>query len=136
LDADNIRGVNKIMETLRNWGMGFVFIGYSERISVGNTEFFSVCLCCIVLVSKHWWLCWVAVCERTGKWEASPIFWKRTDHWCMFSWSICDKTATLLGVSRATVSKVILAHTNLGKTLVERNSGRNQHWLEIYAVCK
>jgi hypothetical protein len=34
------------------------------------------------------------------------------------------KTATLLGVLRATVSKVVSAHTNLGKTTsVERNSG-------------
>jgi predicted transcriptional regulator len=34
------------------------------------------------------------------------------------------KTATLLGVSRATVSKVMSAHTNHGKTIsVKRNSG-------------
>jgi transposase len=35
------------------------------------------------------------------------------------------KTATLLGVSRATVSKVIFAYTNHGKTTSgKRNSGR------------
>jgi transposase len=34
------------------------------------------------------------------------------------------KTATLLGVSRATVSRVILAYTNRGKTSAKRNSGR------------
>jgi transposase len=35
------------------------------------------------------------------------------------------KTATLLGVSRATVSKVISAYTNHGKTTsAKRNSGR------------
>jgi hypothetical protein len=35
------------------------------------------------------------------------------------------KTATLLGVSRVTVSKVMLADTNHGKTTsVKRNSGR------------
>jgi hypothetical protein len=33
------------------------------------------------------------------------------------------KTATLLGVSRATVSKVMLAYTNHGTTAVKRNSG-------------
>jgi predicted transcriptional regulator len=34
------------------------------------------------------------------------------------------ETATLLGVSRATVSKVMLAYTNHGKTTsVKRNSG-------------
>jgi hypothetical protein len=35
------------------------------------------------------------------------------------------KTATLLGVSRETVSEVMSAHTNHGKTIsVKRNSGR------------
>jgi hypothetical protein len=44
-----------------------------------------------------------------------------------FSWSICGKkkkTATLLGVSRGNVSKVMSEHTNRGKTIsAERNSG-------------
>jgi transposase len=36
------------------------------------------------------------------------------------------KTATLLGASRATVSKVMSAYTNHGKTIsAKRNSGRN-----------
>jgi predicted transcriptional regulator len=36
------------------------------------------------------------------------------------------KTAKLLGVSRATVSKVIMAYTNHGKTTsLKRNSGQN-----------
>jgi transposase len=34
------------------------------------------------------------------------------------------KTSTLLGVSRATVSKVMPAYTNHGKTSANRNSGR------------
>jgi transposase len=34
------------------------------------------------------------------------------------------KTATLLGVSSATVFKVMSAYTNRGKTSVKRNSGR------------
>jgi hypothetical protein len=33
-------------------------------------------------------------------------------------------TATLLGVSRATVSEVTTAYTNHGKTSVKRNSGQ------------
>jgi IS30 family transposase len=38
------------------------------------------------------------------------------------------KTATLLGVSRATVSKDMSAYTNHGKTTsAKRNSGRIQH---------
>jgi predicted transcriptional regulator len=40
--------------------------------------------------------------------------------------SSATKTATLLSVSRAAVSKVMTAHTNYGKTSsTERNSGRN-----------
>jgi predicted transcriptional regulator len=47
------------------------------------------------------------------------------------------KTATLLGVSRATVSNAVsVAHTNRGKTSLKRNSGgkptmteRNRHTL-------
>jgi transposase len=35
-----------------------------------------------------------------------------------------EKTATLLGVSRATVCKVMSANTNHGKTSAKRNSGR------------
>jgi predicted transcriptional regulator len=34
-----------------------------------------------------------------------------------------EKTATLLGVSRATVSKVMSTYVNHGKTSVKRNSG-------------
>jgi transposase len=38
------------------------------------------------------------------------------------------KPATLLGVSRATVSEVMSAFTNHGKaTAAKKNSGRNQH---------
>jgi hypothetical protein len=53
------------------------------------------------------------------------LFWKRTDHWCTFSWGICDRPATLLGVSRATVSKVVLVYVmQRGKTTtMKRNSG-------------
>jgi hypothetical protein len=57
-------------------------------------------------------------CERIGKWETWPI------RWCAFSWSICDISTTLLGVSRVTVSKVISIYTNHGKISAKRNNGR------------
>jgi predicted transcriptional regulator len=48
-------------------------------------------------------------------------FSKRTDCLCAFSWG--TKTATLLGVSNAAVSKVMTAYTNHGKTSsAKRNS--------------
>jgi transposase len=41
------------------------------------------------------------------------------------------ETATLLGLSRATVSKVMSAYTNHGKTAsAKRNSGRNSTFTE------
>jgi hypothetical protein len=50
-------------------------------------------------------------------------FWNKTDCWCSFSWCTCEKTAILLSVSRETVSKVMSAHTNHGKTTsAKRNS--------------
>jgi predicted transcriptional regulator len=43
------------------------------------------------------------------------------------------KTATLLGASRATVSKVMSAYTNHGKTTsAKRNSGRKSTLIERY----
>jgi transposase len=43
------------------------------------------------------------------------------------------KTATLLGVSRSTVSKVMSAYTNHGKTTsAKKNSGRKSTLTEIY----
>jgi predicted transcriptional regulator len=45
------------------------------------------------------------------------------------------KTATLLGVSRAAVSKVMTAYTNHGKTSsAKRNSGRKPKLSERYRV--
>jgi hypothetical protein len=53
-------------------------------------------------------------------------FLEQTDRSCVFSWSICDKNAILLGVLRATVSKVMPAYTNHEKTTsVKRKSGQN-----------
>jgi hypothetical protein len=46
----NMQGVDKIMETRRNWGIELV--GYIERTSVGNGECSSsVCLLCSARVS-------------------------------------------------------------------------------------
>jgi hypothetical protein len=108
------------MEILRNWGTEFVHFGYIKRTSIDNTESSSICLHSVVLVSVHYWLCWVTVSVKESENESVP-FWKRTDR-CVFSYSICDKTATLLAVPRVTVSKVMSACTHSEKTNI-RNSG-------------
>jgi hypothetical protein len=56
------------------------------------------------------------------------IFSKRTDCWHAFSWSICNQMTTLLGVSKAAVSIVMMAYTNHGKSctlkrVVSKNLG-------------
>jgi predicted transcriptional regulator len=49
----------------------------------------------------------------------------------MFSWSICEKTATLLGVSRVAVSKIMSAFTNHEETTpVKRNSEQKSTLME------
>jgi hypothetical protein len=122
----DVQGVEKIMQTLRNWGIECICVGYIESTSVGNTECSSICLHYVVLVSVHWWLYWVIA--RVKEWENGRLvrFWKRADRWCAFSWGICDKTATILGVSRAIVSKTMsAAYTSHRKTTsAKRNSGR------------
>jgi len=43
----------------------------------------------------------------------------------MFSWSTCNETVTLLGVSKAAISKVMVTYTNHGRTSsAKRNSGQ------------
>jgi hypothetical protein len=51
LSVEDIKGVDKIIETLRNWEREFV--SYIERTSVGNTECSSVCLHSAVLMQVH-----------------------------------------------------------------------------------
>jgi hypothetical protein len=47
-----------------------------------------------------------------------------TDIFVVFNWKIYGKTAILLGVLRVTISKVVLAYMNHGKTTpVKKNSG-------------
>jgi hypothetical protein len=45
-----MQGVDKIMETLQNWGIEYICVGYIERTSAGNTEYSSICLHHVVLM--------------------------------------------------------------------------------------
>jgi hypothetical protein len=65
-----------------------------------------------------------SLCKRIGKWETYPIS-KEDIIGVHLAEASVTKTATLLGVSRATVSEVMLAYANHGKTTsVKRNGGR------------
>jgi hypothetical protein len=98
-----------------------ICFGYIERTSVGSTECSpTVCLhsvSALVIVLSD------SPCERIGN-GRHVRFWKMADCCFAFNWSICGKPSTLLGVSRATVSKVMSAYTNHGKTSSAKwNSG-------------
>jgi hypothetical protein len=84
-------GVNKLVETLINWGIKFLCVGYIEITSVGVTECSSFCLYSVILVSMHWLLRWVTAHVKESENRRLVRFSKRTDRWCAFSWSICDK---------------------------------------------
>jgi transposase len=62
-------------------------------------------------------------CERIGKWEASNSEGEQIVGAHLAGASV-TKTATLLGISRATVSKIMSAYKNNGKTTSsKKNSG-------------
>jgi transposase len=64
-------------------------------------------------------------CERIGKWETLSDFERGQIVGVRLAGASMAKSVTLLGLSRATVSKVMSAYTNHGKiTLAKRNSGR------------
>jgi transposase len=64
-------------------------------------------------------------CERLGKWKTCPILKRGQIVGARLAGASVIKSATFLAVSGATVSKVISAYTNHGKTTsAKRNSGR------------
>jgi len=50
-------------------------------------------------------------------------FLKRTDWWCVFSWSICNQNGHFIHCIQSRVFKVVMAYTDHGKTSAKRNSG-------------
>ena len=65
--------------------------------------------------------------ESTAKWETCQIFKEVQIVGVHLTVASVTKTATLLGVSSAAVSKVMMAYTNRGKTQsATRNSGYKQ----------
>jgi hypothetical protein len=78
--------------------------------------FFRLFTLCSARVSALVILLCYSPCEIIGKWETCPSL--KEDRFVI-------KTATLLGASRATISKIMSAYTNHGKaTSAKRNIGR------------
>jgi hypothetical protein len=65
-------------------------------------------------------------CERIRKWETCPIL-KGQIVGARLARASVTKTATLSGVSRATVSKVMSAYTNYGRHQGRGTVGESQH---------
>ena len=85
------------------------------------------CLRCVVPVSMHYILCLVTVCMKELQSGTCNMF-KEDRLLVCFWWSICNKTTTLLGVSKAAVSKVMMTYANHGKSctlkrVVSKNHG-------------
>jgi predicted transcriptional regulator len=113
------------MGTLRNWGMGFVLATLKDlRLATLHVPPFAYTLWCLCqCISER--------VERQSAWKKWN-FEREQIVGARLAGASVTKTATLLGVSRATVSKVISAYTNHGKTTsAKRNSGRKLHWEEL-----
>ena len=83
--------------------------GCTERTSLVSIFCYSfVCLCCVVPVSMLYKL-WAVTVRMTVLQNGRFVRFSK-------SWSICNQTATLLGITRVAVSKVMTAYTNHGKT--------------------
>jgi predicted transcriptional regulator len=107
------------MEKNTNKQRNRICVCYIERTSVGNTERCSVCLYSVVL-------CWVRVRMRKYRKMGDLSDFER---WQIVGGRLASasvtNTATLLGISRATVSKVMWTYTNHGKTTsAKKNSWR------------
>jgi len=70
------------------------------------------------------------LCASTAKWETSQSFKDDSVGACLAGLYV-TKMATLLGVSRAAVSKVVMTYTNHWRTLAAvRNSGQKANLRE------
>jgi len=79
-------GDGQIIETLDNIG---IKLHWKNITCIICYSF--VCLCCVVPVSMHYRLYLVTVCMKVLQNGRLLRFSKRTDCWCMFSWSICNQ---------------------------------------------
>jgi len=110
-----------------------VCVGCSERIL--DVKFFCysfVCLHCVVPASMHYRLRLVTIHMKVQQNGKLVRFSKKTDCWCVFSWSICYQNGHFIRCIRAAVSKVMTAYKNHGKTSsAKRNSGQKPKLSEM-----
>jgi hypothetical protein len=110
------------METLRNWGdkISLFWLHWKNFSWQHWLLFFPLFTLCSTRVSA---LVIVLKYSPYEKWGNRRL----VRFWCAFNWNICDKTATLLVVSRATVSEVMSAYTDHGKT----SSAKGEQWAKV-----
>jgi hypothetical protein len=111
------------IKTQRNWGIEYVYVGYIKRTSVGSTGCSSsVCLHSVVLVSVHYWLCWMTVrVKESENWRISQLG-ERTHSWHTFS-----LTTRMLGYEKRQFLR-LCRHTRItGRQHQLRTVGENQN---------
>jgi hypothetical protein len=106
------------------WTLSSTPIGYIERTSV------------------HWMLCSAHVSVlmivltihfKESENERLLWFWKRTDHWCAFSWASVTRTATLLGILRAMFRRLCWHTQIMGR---HQQRGTNSGWKSTWEVAE
>jgi hypothetical protein len=118
-------------KALRN----IIYAGYIERTCWQHWMFFRLFTLCSARVSTFVSVEWLRVQESEN--GRLVRFWKRTDHWCAFSWSICDKTATI-GVSERQFLRPCRHTRIMGRQRQRRGTmGEYQHWQkEVVVHCE
>jgi hypothetical protein len=88
-----------------------VRVGCTERTLAVSTFIYSfACLRCVMLVSMHYRLCQLTIRMEVLQNERLATFLKRTDCWCMFSWTTCNQNNHFVRcIQTAAVSKIITA---------------------------
>ena len=98
----------QIMETLDNIGIKVFVLAALKEHWFYLSLFFCMFVLCSASISTLQIVFSNSLYESSVKWKTVRVS-KRTDCWCIFSWRVCNETATWLGLSRAAVSKVQMA---------------------------
>jgi hypothetical protein len=108
-DTAHLQRVDKTTETLRNCITEFVCVGYIEITSTDNNKCSCLFTLCSASVSAFVIVLSDSPCQRSRKWDSSECERGQIIGASLAAASV-SKTATLLAVLRAAVSKAVTIH--------------------------